>query len=135
MRGENRKFPPLTAEQLAKARALRAQTPPVAWVQLGVIFGVPGSKVRRAIDPKFAEYERSRNVSYEQRMRHRRARHNEARQRDAIRCGRVQGDPEVRNPAFDPLRDGDRVWATPGAELMGDPAIGHSALDKRSKGL
>lgn len=46
-----------------------------------------------------------------------------------------QGKPIRRSDAaYDPLRDGKPVWRTPFAELMGEPPIGRSALEKRWNG-
>lgn len=38
-------------------------------------------------------------------------------------------DGVTRNPEYDPKRDGHREWASPQAELLGDPPIGRRAID------
>lgn len=47
------------------------------------------------------------------------------------KCGNNASTVDRTKATFDPVRDGLAQWASPQAELLGDPPRGRSALDQR----
>lgn len=110
----NKTVNPLSEKELQTVRGMRAQ---------GFGFDAIARKLKRnyyqvrsAVDPEWRQQQLQRNrVAYQQ-----------------AKADDVEEAPRpVRNPEYDPVRDGPPVYASPFAELMGDPPIGRRALDMR----
>lgn len=109
--------PVVTPADIARAKSLRADRVP--WYTIARELGIKEYRLRKAMDPQWA-LERRNQIA--------------RRRKELIggpKCGQVR-KTEAENPAFDPRRDGYRQYRSPFAELLGEPPIGRSALDRRA---
>lgn len=107
----------VTAEDIARAHKLRADRVP--WYSVARELGIKEYRLRKAMDAQWA-------VRRQEQI---------ARQRQAITGGPRRGlvaKLEASNPTYDPRRDGYREYRSPFAEMLGEPPIGRSALDRRA---
>lgn len=102
---------PLTPDEIRCARHLRAEGR--SWPSIATKMRRDPETIRRAIDPDYDVKRRKRML------------------REA-RAVRIAGEAkrQIRNPEFDPVRDGPPVFSTPFSELLGEPPIGRRAIDK-----
>jgi hypothetical protein len=110
----------MTPDQISAARALRQQGH--GWTDIGKAVGVNYYRVRRLLDPEWAQ--RRRDGINSLRRRERLVQTGSAR-------GQVWESYLPRNPTFDPRRDGVVEPQNINQLILGDPLPGRSALDAK----
>ena len=109
----------LSPEQLAQALELKAEGLGIG--EIGRRIGASYYQVRREIDPE----------KHERKLAQTRQ-HNAENRLHSVRAHVGEHHDAVRNPEYDPHRNGAPVYASPFAELLGEPPIGRRAIDTRS---
>lgn len=106
-------MPRLTDEQRTELARLRRENPEMSWCALARAVGTTYSTARYALDPAHRAVRQnywSANFGGERRP----AREKKAKKADQL----------VRDPLYDPKRDGKPAYESPYAEMFGDPPLG-----------
>lgn len=121
--------PPLSADQIERARYLRAGNG-LSWEAIGKHFDRNPETIKRYVDEGY-RLQRNRQVSDCRRSR--------AKIAGTARSGCTpfvrHDEPERRNPRFDPRRDGSPIYRTEFSEMLGEPPVGRSALDQKMRAI